>query len=79
MLIITCKDLEAIRKDIEALGYKLPCCCLSCHEDEDEYGYNLPAFWHRDVEFEVCCAKANFLEELPEKVIEEIIRLAGIA
>lgn len=43
--------------------YKVPVgCCNSCHEDNEEYGYDMVSA-PDDEESHICCAVANYLAE----------------
>ena len=40
-----------------------PGCCETCHEDADEYGYDLSyPFFNRPREYEVCCKVSTWLK-----------------
>lgn len=40
----------------------LPNCCISCHEDCDEYGYAMLEQYDGDDVLEICCALGNYLD-----------------
>jgi hypothetical protein len=43
-------------------------CCLSCHEDCDEYGYSMIGIrFSKEREAEVCCAVSNAFHEWDKK------------
>jgi len=45
-----------------------PSCCDSCHEDADEYGYDLCEVEIGPDEYAVvCCKVSNYLRNLPER------------
>jgi hypothetical protein len=59
MRMIRCWDLR--------LAKHIPPCCLSCHEDEEEYNY----FLSGDGEsYAVCCSVANWLESFGVDIYE---------
>lgn len=43
-------------------GFTTKICCLSCHEDADEFGYALTSA-PDDEDSEICCGVANWLKE----------------
>ncbi len=45
-------------------------CCVSCHEDEEEYGYDLIHSEFKADEIYVCCSVSNALNELTNEAQE---------
>ena len=50
----TCKDLAKL------IDFS---CCISCHEDDDDWGYDMFEIEFQNEEYYVCCAGANAVED----------------
>jgi hypothetical protein len=48
-----------------------PGCCLSCHEDADEYGYDMCGGYGEWEDVEVCCLVMRWLETRPTTSVKE--------
>ena len=51
----------------ELIGDCFDGCCQSCHEDADEWGYDLCYFRFNGIEYEVCCQVMLAYEEWLKK------------